>query len=647
MKKLSSSEQREFARQMRRDLANMDFSFGPGKTLTSPGKLGAVKDQSASFSPIVMAPRKARVSPRQQNMAIQQAGQILPVQKEKKITPEQTFDQSLFPSPDPTASSLIDPNESVPAPKVDPQVSAARIQQYLLAKFNPIRGLTPNLLTTYFEQFDLGFLRQAELVWDKIRERDDQIQAVTVKRELRPTDMEWEIIQLDDSPEADQHKQALEKFYTSISATHALQQDARGGMALLIRQMMRAVGDRYSVHEVIWRPQDDGTLSAELRWIPPWFFEARTGKLRFLPYELALQGMPLDPGGWMVHTGEGLFQATAVAFIIKSMALKYWASYCEKFGLPFLHGKTAAQYGSVEWEQFKNAIAAFSSDGAILTNLQAALEPITMPAQGSIPQPPLVDRMDRAIGRIWSGGDLSTMSRGNSGSSEHGGSGGGLGSNSQMGNEDKLAAADAMRITDTCRFYLDRYVIYYLFGTWCPKAQFTLEPPRETDAQREILVDTFLMGCGIEMSKHDLAERYGRGLLDPEEATDVENLAHPPPSNVAAPGADAGPLGNTLPSMRPYIVKATKVIGEAQARALRPVRERLLQIASLPTPEAAREGIAALRRDLPRMVGRVAGAEALIKALDDTFSTAAAIGMTSEAKKHLNGHNHHEVFSVS
>jgi phage gp29-like protein len=603
-------------------------------TVTSAGMDG-VKITTEAFTPVVGAkkPTPARV----RNQAITQAGSIIQTRREKKITPEQKFDTSLQPTNEPTAAT--DPMSLGAMPeKTQTRVSASRVQQYLLAKFNPIRGLTPKLLNQYLEQWDLGFLRQPALIWNKIRERDDQIQTVVVGRELKPTDMPWEIVQIDESDEALAHKEALEEFYNNISVTHALEQNKKGGVQLLIQQMMRAVGDKYSVHEIIWKPGD--ILTAELKFIPVWFFENRTGLLRFLPYELALQGIPLDPGGWLVHVGEGLFQATAIAYIYKQMALKDWVNYCEKFGLPFLHGKTSAAQNSTEWQQFAEALEQFSSDGSILTSLSATLEPIKVGESGSMPQPPLCDRMDRAIARIWKGGDLSTMSRGGS---EHGsgGKGGSSGSNAQQENEDNLAKADGERISETCNAYIDAWVIKYKFGNVRPLAKFVLSPPEGVDVTREISIDQFFIDNGVPVSQQDLCERYNRSLpdvSDPDVTLVVPRQLNPPQVG----------FGNVAAGFRQYQVDSVSIVARAQAKALMPVKERLATLLKIDDPDERVTALKSLQSDLPRLLKKSLANAELHKAFENVIGTAIAIGAVQGSKQtktkiHHVGTNGHDV----
>lgn len=620
-----------------------------GSTLTKAGD--GMKRYSGSFTPVAGSPRSTPA--RQQSMAIQQAGNLPPAWQEKGVTPEQQFDTSLQPTNQPTAATLERPGETLRQPiKLESEVTPQRVQQYLLARFNPIRGLSPRLLGTYLEQFDLGFLRSMSLVWHKIKERDDQISCSAEQRECKPADMDWQIIQDDETPESEAHKLALEEFYEHLSVSHALDQNQRGGVQLLIKMMMLAVGDKFAPFEVVWRPEPD-RLTADLRYLPPWFFENRTGQLRFLPYELALQGLPLEPGGWMVHVGKGLFAATSIAYLYKTMGLKTWVTYQEKFGIPFLHAKTNAEYQSEEWNGLKTAIENFSSDGGIVTKMQTTLEAMNVSNSGTMPHEPFCDRMDRAIARLWRGGDLSSMSRG--GGKDTGG--GGVGALPQVENESALAKTDAEMLSETCQFYLDRWVIRYRFGDdVSPKARFVLQPPQQVDTDREIKVDQFLLGAGVPQAISDLAERYGRNLPDEGDV-----LAHAPvarqfgtaPEDGAIGGLDGQPaagLGNIAPGTRRFVRTATDLVAQKLAKNLAPLRARLVAAAAIEDPTARKSELEAIRLSLPSYVAKGVNHE-LVKVLEDSLSTAVVNGALEGERAtqfihRRNGHsaNGHETF---
>jgi hypothetical protein len=84
-------------------------------------------------------------------------------------------------------------------------------------------------------------------------------------------------------------KKALKHFYDHVTATNAINENETGGFKLLVRQMADAIGKKFAVHEIVWKPGADG-LTAEFRFAPLWFFENRTGRLRYLPIEGAIEG---------------------------------------------------------------------------------------------------------------------------------------------------------------------------------------------------------------------------------------------------------------------------------------------------------------------------------------------------------------------
>lgn len=532
-----------------------------------------------------------------------------------------------------TSATPSVPGQPAPHMPTEEHVSAARVQQFLLSRYNPIRGLTPQRLANALEQFDIGYLRDASLIWSKIRDRDDQIASVAIKRELKPTDMPWEILAIDESAEAQAQKEALEDFYNNITVTHCIEGNTKGGVQLLIQQMMLAVGDKYAVHEIVWKPEPD-LLTAEFRYVPVWFFEARTGKLRFLPYELAITGIDLEQAGWVVHTAKGLFQSSSIAYLFKQLALKTWVNYNEKFGMPFLHGKTNDAQGSDAWNSFRDALMGFSSDGAILTSLGAELEAINVSAGTTIPMESLLDRMDRAMGRIWNGGDLHSMS-----SSK--GSSAGLGSNPQMEGQNDLAKSDAERITETLNFYVDRWVLKYKFGVDKPLAKFILQPAKDQNVDQDLKVDEFLVGIlpSGTLGVQDILERYQRSRADDGEET-LDNPGQQALDTIeqneqalGAPNAAPKPIAN----IKQFNVTSTKVVADELAAVLAPLRARILDAQQIRDPEVRKLGLQKIVDDLPRYLKAHARSPELISTISDTLATAL-VGGATDAAKQTNGH---------
>ena len=390
-------------------------------------------------------------------------------------------------------------------------VSADVVQLALRSRFNPLRGLTPQLLSVYLDNFLLGFVGSAALVWDQIEKRDDVLRNVASKRKKALAKYKRKSFQRDQSDEAAAHAQALDEFYDNITVVNALDQNETGGFSLLVRQMMDAVGKYYAVHEIVWRPasQSDGSniLTAELRFVPLWFFENRSGRLQFLKLPLGgAEGEPLEPGGWMITKGDGIMEACSIAYMFKNMPLKDWVSYSDKYGTPGVLGQTNAAKGSEAGESLKAAVASFGQNwsGVVYGADGTIKEPIsliTARGEGTLPFPPLVERMDRALASLWRGSDLSTLSADNQGASV------------QQGETDILLEDDAAMISETLQLYIDRWVIWQKFGVK-PLAYSRIVVPEARNVDLDLKIDDLLLRAGARLGERERLEYYGRPLIE-------------------------------------------------------------------------------------------------------------------------------------
>jgi phage gp29-like protein len=405
-------------------------------------------------------------------------------------------------------------------------VTPERIQLSIRARFNPIPSLTPQLLGMYLESFRLGFFRNIALAWDAMERRDYKIQAVASKRKKSVARQGWEILTLEDSPAAREQKLVLEYFYNHLTATNALEENETGGLALLIRQMMDAVGKRYAVHEIIWRPvgkgmvdgvgNDGGKLSASspstinspaihpsltatFRFCPLWWFEGTQGRLRFLTTEFAIYGVDMTPAGWLVTVGDGVMEACSVAYMYKQLPLRDWLASSEKFGMPAIVGRTDATLDSPEWNEFVEAIRNFSQDWSAVFNRDNSIELIESKNQGEGPFAPLVEKMDRAITTLWRGADLGTMSA-------HHASGASL----QAEETDILELDDAQMISETLTAQVSRYVLQYHFGDAPQLAYIKILARDKRDLDQDLKVDQFLLQSGAPLAINDALQRYDR-----------------------------------------------------------------------------------------------------------------------------------------
>ena len=395
-------------------------------------------------------------------------------------------------------------------PKTESMVSADVVQLALRSRFNPLRGLTPQLLSVYLDNFLLGFVAYAALVWDQIEKRDDIIRNVASKRKKALAKFKRQSFPSEESPEAEAHARALDEFYDNCTVVNALDQNECGGFPLLVRQMMDAVGKYYAVHEIVWQPGSlsDGSniLTAELRFVPLWFFENRSGRLQFLKLPLGgANGEPLEPGGWMITKGDGVMEACSIAYMFKNMPLKDWVAYSDKFGTPGVLGQTNAAKGSEAGDALKAAVAAFGQNWSGVVygvdgTIKEPLSLVTAKGEGALPFPPLVERMDRAMASLWRGSDLSTLSADNKGASV------------QDGESDILLEDDAAMVSETLNLYIDRWVIWQKFGVQ-PLAWSRIVVPETRNVDLDLKIDELLLKAGARMGERERLEYYGRPLI--------------------------------------------------------------------------------------------------------------------------------------
>lgn len=494
-------------------------------------------------------------------------------------------------------------------------------------RFNPIRGLTPDRLSRELDSFAVGCLTSFAMTADAIRRRDDVINPALTKREKAPARRNWSIQLvegLDDSRKAaaEEHKEALQFFFDNLDVTSALEQDQRGGFRLLVRQMMQAVSMRYSVHETVWQPQIDPLsgkprLTAQLIHAPLRLFEATTGRLRFLSQVYGYEGQPMAAGEWLVTVGDGIIEPLAIAYMFKQMSLKDWVSYNDKFGMPGVHGKTDAAEDSPEWKALETAVEEFSQNWSAVTNRGADISLIETQAGTTLPFPPLVERMDRAIATICRGADLSTMSAG---------SGEGQGASVQGEETDLLEQDDALMINEALE-PLSEFVINYLFGSDTPLAYLQIAVPKRKTTDDTIKKFAFLRDSGVP-----IGQEFARQELSvPAPAEDEEVLQRPAAPAFPPPGEGLR-LANAASAVNDLIFRkrASRAIMQAKADAMAPLADRLREIIGMDDETEQDAALVKWQADLPGFLRTHAitpeELDAWMRALSSEFVSGAAEG---------------------
>lgn len=416
----------------------------------------------------------------------------------------------------------------------------ATVAMEQLMKGNPLWGANPDRLVAAVAGWDAGNIAELARLVDAYEIHDDTAKIGVKKRDASVARCEHTILIEEGSekdPRAQLHRDVLTKFWASVRVTSAFNRAQRGGIRLLKKQMMSAQSIGWSCHNIVWDTSNPRAITAKFIHIPMWHFENLTGELRFKQLATDYYGVPMADGEWLVHTGDAIGPAVALACCAKRLSLQDWMLFSERAAIPGLLAKTDAADGTDAWNRLVEMLNAWGRDWRGITDRNTDITPVSLNGSGEPPMPRLVERMDRAIAALYRGADLSTISKGE-----------GLGASLQGEESDMLEIDDCAALSESLHEQVDRYVIRYMTGDDTPLAYIWIEPVSKPNIDGEIKKDVHLMSCGVKLSKRDMLQRYGRTEADPDDPNDAAVLQTP--SNGVETGFD-NPFGRLPNERRP------------------------------------------------------------------------------------------------
>ena len=393
--------------------------------------------------------------------------------------------------------------------------AAAGTEQLNRMRYNAIFALDPNVLVRHLVAFNSGDIAGLEHVLEEFENREDKMKIGAFKMSAAVASKQWEVRIVkgeEDNDRAKLHQEVLTRFWNRVEATDAFCRNRRGGVRLLVKQMMSAQSRVYACHDVTWTVRGDGELEALFTFVPAWMFENRTGELRFIRDPGGYTGEPMRDGEWLVTVGEGVGISAAILAMAKRLSWNDWLLFSEKCGMPVILGNTGAKEDTPAWKALLNAIANVAPKTGILADLETKMQAVQIGgSSGQTTYKELIDVVDRGISALYRGGDLATVSR----------AGDSVGSDSQDGESELMDGDGCALISETLHRQIDRHVIRFTCGDFEPLAGIVINPPEEIDdVDRDIKVDQHLGEFGIKLSKKDMLARYGR-----TEATDENDAA--------------------------------------------------------------------------------------------------------------------------
>lgn len=450
-----------------------------------------------------------------------------------------------------------------------------------------LRSLSGESLATALDSFEAGNLRAAAQLWLSMCERDWCIANVKAKREKSVSRRDWQILTTDDSAEAKAQQKVLTDFWNNIKAVDAFDLNRRGGMSLLIRQMMQAVSFKYQVHHLVWSPSSSG-LGCTFEAVPLTFFENQTGRLQFCETGREYTGTAMKPEEWLVTCGDGLMIAGSIGYFCKRNALADFMAFSDKFGMPGILGRTNQAKDSPGGQAMAEAAASFGQDwAAVLYGDDGSGKIDLIQASGSsstLPMPALIDLVERRLTALWRGADLNSMSSVQ---------GQGTGASLQEGETDLIEQDDALTISERLN-EIDEMVLRWWFGPRVKiKAYFRLIVPQSEDLKLLLESVDKLVKLGAPIAISDILERFGFATPKDGSALLAEKPALTEPlSQINADEAEEA-----------FLAKAGRLL----AKASREDRENLVNElkAVLAAPEGSQiQALASFVEKLPENIGQ-------------------------------------------
>ena len=472
---------------------------------------------------------------------------------------------------------------------------------------NVLPGVTARGLSTMIDNYDRGYLRAFALACDEMIERDDTLVVAVPKMIDRVASRPWDVLIGEEVPEAQQaeaerHQAALKYAYSNMRAENAVERNESGGLKLLIKRTMKAPLNRYAVSRLIWRPSSEG-LTFTARHTPLAFFDNTQGLLRWSGVEGSTPGAEItDRENWLIAVSDTcLMKALSICYMFKRLPMQDALNFCQRFGIPTVHGETSAKPGTDEWTAFVAALRSFANDLTVATTLGDKINVLpNSAANGEQVFGWIIESMKRAMVTICCGSDLATMSREN-----------GTGASLQGEDADRMTAGYCSFISEVFNEQLDRRIIEDQFGPGVqPLAFFKLIPPQREDAEMEMKIDDHVTKFGVKLSVDDVAERFSR--------THEETA----PSD-AANEAKGSNLSRLTSRVSPLAFRA------GVRSDLQPLIAALLPLATAQGANESRNAAATLNLNLTSLEGAVLDGNASTVALQTALAIELLSGLAS------------------
>lgn len=226
-------------------------------------------------------------------------------------------------------------------------------------------GLTPERLAGIIIQVDQNDIIEYLTLAEEMEEREPHYRSVLSTRKNAVSGLGIMVESFSDDPE----DQKIAEFVDEVVQADAFDK--------LVTSQLDALGKSYAVSEIIWE-HGEQFVPKQYKWRDPrhFQFDQDTGdELRLRDEENLVDGLPLEPGKFVVHRPElksgitirgGLARLVAVSYMCKGYTIKDWMAFMEVFGMPLRLGKYDEAASSRQKATLLSAVAQIGTDAAAI-----------------------------------------------------------------------------------------------------------------------------------------------------------------------------------------------------------------------------------------------------------------------------------------
>jgi SPP1 gp7 family putative phage head morphogenesis protein len=485
------------------------------------------------------------------------------------------------------------------------------------------KGLTPETLATYLDDFYEGKFYSIAMLWDAMQDGDVICAPVAEKRlskisaELR----NYTVEALDETPAAQAQQKFVEQLLESgVRAEHAIRPAEHGGLRKAVEFLCDAVGKKYSFCAKIWEGNGDD-MRLTLKHVPLWHFrEQDDGSYKYYPNpKSTLSATSVNDSQWVVAVRRrAVMQAASLAICLRRLPVQQVARALEKFGVPNVFGTTTSEPNSPGWQAMSNALYSYMSDMPVLMSEGNKIEIAESNFRAASVHKTHLENCTTEIIINWLGGELGTVSKSGSGT---------LAGGAQANDLDDLIRDDCDWLTDVINEQIIRDAIARRFPKQPVLARFVLRKPDDVDDEADMDILERAVALGAQVPASYLHDRFGLPVATGSDAVLVSSQSSVVSGEQPMPNARRS---STIPAFHQSTIPRGNAALPSRVRDRRPDLDQLAENSIGPIAESYAGLLAPLLEQMfgEDMEGVQSAAESFVpseEALDAFAETMAQV----------------------